>query len=116
VSSSDGVLVLSGQRRGYDEVRRDAASPMTTKVASIACWCEARVRLEHAVAAGVVQQFWRNGRKMAAGFWQRRSRGGRAIYSGERLGVGVRVRVDVGELDGGGRRRIWGRLPSRGCS
>jgi hypothetical protein len=50
---------------------------------------------------------------MATGFWQRRSRGGKTIYSGERLGRGVRVRVGGGESDSGGRHRVRGRLPAK---
>jgi hypothetical protein len=94
---------LLGAGECNEEVRRDTMSPTVLKVASIACWCEARVWLERAVAAGIVQRLRQNGHKMAAGFWQRKSRGGGAIYRGDRLGRGARVR-DVAQI--GWRRTL----------
>jgi hypothetical protein len=58
------------------------------------------VRLECAGVAGVVLRFRQDGRKTAAGFWQR-GRGGGGIYSGGGLGEGLGFAA-MRESDGSG--------------
>jgi hypothetical protein len=65
---SGDVPVVLARRREYDEVRRDTASLIMPAASSIACWLEARVRLEGMGAAGVVQQFCRGDRERAVDF------------------------------------------------
>jgi hypothetical protein len=62
-------------------VHRDTASPMMPVALLIACWLEAKVRLEGCGAVGVVQQFCRGDRERAADFLQRR-RGGGGVFIG----------------------------------
>jgi hypothetical protein len=77
-----GVTVLPGASGGDDEMCVGTVSPMVQEAASIACWSGARVRPERVVSAGVTQRFWQDDREIAAGFWRRRTRGGRDIYRG----------------------------------